>query len=83
MLATEDKKEIKKIVGSVVGKRFTKVEGGIERLDDRLDRLTASVMKMDKRLDILKDIWDFIKEHTVQLKDHEERISNLEDSPKF
>lgn len=79
MLTTEDKKEIKKIVRDEIS---TKVVGRLDTVEDRLDRLTASVMKMDKRLDILKDIWDFIKGHTVQLDDHEGRIASLESSPK-
>lgn len=68
MLTIDDKRDIKKIVS--------------DEVEQRTDPLRRSLATIEKKLDILSDIWDFIKDHTILLKDHEERISNLENSPK-
>ena len=37
-----------------------------------------SLINIESDRKILKDIWEFIKDHTHQLKEHDERILNLE-----
>ena len=71
MLTTNDKKEIKQIV-----------KKELKPVEDKLEVVRGAVVKIEKDRKVLWDIWDFIKDHTKQLKNHETRISNLESSPK-
>lgn len=68
MLTTDDKTEIRKIVN--------------EEIELSTKGLRSSLVSIEKDRKILKDIWEFIKDHTVKLNDHEERITQLETSPK-
>ena len=68
MLTTDDKKEIREIVREEVGEEINKKTSGI----------MASLAKIEKDRKVLYDIWDFVKGHANQLKDHEARIEHLE-----
>lgn len=68
MLTVEDKKEIKKIVK--------------DELEVSTDSMRRSLANIERNHKVLFDIWQFVKEHASQLKNHENRISSLE-SPKF
>ncbi len=69
MLNSSDKKDIRKIVK--------------EEVESRTDPLRISLVKIEKDRKILKDIWEFIKDHTIRIKEHEERISKLESPHRF
>ncbi|OGD88450.1 hypothetical protein A3J17_02315 [Candidatus Curtissbacteria bacterium RIFCSPLOWO2_02_FULL_40_11] len=69
MLTKEDKIEIREIVS--------------EEVDLRTNPLRRSLVEIEKDRKILKDIWEFIKDHATKINDHEERISNLESPQKF
>ena len=74
MLTGDDKKEIRKIVREEVS----------AEVEDRTDPLRASLVEIEKDRKILSDIWEFIKEHTRRIDDHEDRINALEsESPKI
>jgi len=75
MLTPDDKKEIRKIVREEVR---TEVRREVE---ERTDPLRVSLVEIEKDRKILLDIWEFIKEHTRRIDDHEDRISQLESSP--
>lgn len=44
--------------------------------------IRRSLAEIERDRKILKDIWEFIKDHTVKINNHEERIISLESSPK-
>ena len=69
MLNSSDKKDIRKIVK--------------EEVESRTDPLRISLIKIEKDRKILKDIWEFVKDHTIKIKDHEERISQPETPSRF
>ena len=75
MLTTEDEKKIKKIIK-------TEVSSKLNSLQEQTEGVRGSVIKIERDRKILIDIWEFIKDHTLRLKDHEERISNIEFSQK-
>lgn len=68
MLTTDDEKKIRRIVN--------------EAVEDSTESMRASLVNIEKDRKILKDIWEFIKDHTRKLKNHEERISILESTQK-
>ncbi|MCR4324912.1 MAG: hypothetical protein NUV69_04480 [Candidatus Curtissbacteria bacterium] len=68
MLTDDDEKKIRSIVNEVV--------------ETSTESMRASLVNIEQDRKILKDIWEFVKAHSVQLKDHEERISSLESSSK-
>ncbi len=85
MLTTDDEKKIKKIVDNTInGSAYEKKMRLIvnEAVEDSTESMRASLVNIEKDREILKDIWEFIKDHTRQIKDHEERILTLESSPK-
>ncbi|MBI4037643.1 hypothetical protein HY382_01190 [Candidatus Curtissbacteria bacterium] len=51
-----------------------------EIIQDETEGMRLSLVNIEQDRKILKDIWEFIKDHTHKLKNHEERISNLESS---
>lgn len=77
MLTKDDKSEIRKIVREEVR---TEVRREVEA---RTDPLRGSLVKIEAKLEVLKDIWSFVKGHTEKLDDHEKRITQLESPLKF
>lgn len=75
MLTTDDQKTIKKIIKDEVG-------GKLDSLQEQVEGVRGSVIKIERGRKILWDIWEFVKDHTSQLKNQEERITNLESSSK-
>ena len=75
MLTTDDQKKIKKIIKDEVSNKLSS-------LQEQVEGVRGSVIKIERDRKILIDIWEFIKDHTSRLKDHEERITNLESPPK-
>lgn len=49
-------------------------------MDESTQAMRSSLVDIEGKVGLLADIWEFIKSHTEQLKDHEERISNIESS---
>ncbi len=41
-------------------------------------QIRSSLMEIEKDREVLKDIWEFVKDHTLKIGDHEERITQLE-----
>lgn len=74
MLTTDDQRKIKKIIKDEVG-------GKLDSLQEQVEGIRGSVIKIERDRKILWDIWEFVKDHTRQLKDHEQRITSLESSP--
>ena len=54
-----------------------------EIIQDETEGMKLSLAEIERDRKILKDIWDFVKSHTVKIQDHEERIIQLESSSKF
>jgi len=54
MLTTDDKKEIRKIVR--------------EEVDIRTDPISRSLVEIERDRKILKDIWEFVKSHTINFR---------------
>lgn len=54
-----------------------------EIVQEETEGMRFSLVNIEQDRKILKDIWEFIKGNTSQLKDHEERISDLESSQKI
>jgi len=52
----------------------------LNSLGEKIDVVSGSVIQIEQDREILKDIWNFIQGHTVQLKNHEARITSLESS---
>lgn len=77
MLNNDDKNEIRKLVREEVRTEVRR-EVGV-----RTDPLRVSLVVIESKLEILKDIWSFIQDHTQKIDDHEERITHLESSQKF
>lgn len=68
MLTTEDLNKIGKIV---------RVEVRNE-VDKRTAPMRRSLVEIERDRKVLRDIWEFVKSHTTQLKDHEDRITRIE-----
>lgn len=88
MLTTVDEKKIKKIIKDEVGGKLdslqeqaTSIRGSVTNIREQVEGIRGSVIKIERDRKILWDIWEFVKDHTHQLKNHEERITTLESSP--
>lgn len=62
-------------------KQIESVKGSVSEIQEQVEGVRGSVIKIERDRKILWDIWEFIKDHTRQLKDHEQRITSLESSP--
>ncbi len=92
MLTKDDEKKIKKVIdeavdGVINGPVYEKkisviVKKELQPIQEQIEDVRGTVIKIERDRKILKDIWEFIKDHTRQLDNHEERISSLESSPK-
>lgn len=51
--------------------------------DENTSIIKASLVELKSDRKILKDIWEFVKDHTRQLTDHEERLSQVESGSKL
>lgn len=69
MLTTDDKKEIRKMIG--------------EEVEVRTDPLRGALVAIEQKIDAMRDIISVLKGHSEKLDNHEERISSLEPSSKF
>jgi len=83
MLTQTDEKKITKIVNDAVNDPANEKKMRLivnRAVEDSTESMRASLVNIERDRKILKDIWEFIKNHASQLKNHEERITQLESS---
>ena len=66
-----------------ISKELKNLSSKVDVHSEILESHTASLVNIESYIKVVVDIWEFVKSHTDQLKDHEERITVIESSPKF
>lgn len=61
------------------GKQLTVLTKGIKAIRESVDSHTASLMELEKMPQLLGEIYNEVKGFRVKIRNHEERISKVED----